>query len=361
MLRKRCKSSRVVGSFLSFSAMAAGLLCGARDGGAQLVGFSTNIATQTSIGVSCSEPGCDCFVNGVPTTCPGTDVENFDSGTVAGPSSHAYAPFVSGHFIGFDANTDVDAAVNGSADFGTLHAYSSASALASGSYVLAGGLAISTTGWASTSTNFSDRLTLTGPPGLPVSITFTQSVSTLTSTYVSTGTGTDPCLANGASTIRLNSSIGASSLFTSDFGVDSFSRAGSVGGVGSGCVALHDTGSPYGSITLNLHVGDMVNFYQSLQTFAEIRLDGGLGAPTNPNRALEADSVLDASNTAKLYIDVLTPGASYTTASGTVYRTPEPSLALGLPAGILVLISLSGARRREASARPSQRVPGPTA
>jgi hypothetical protein len=47
-----------------------------------------DIQTQTSIGVSCTEPGCDCFVDGVSKICPGMDEENFDNGIVT--SSHVY-------------------------------------------------------------------------------------------------------------------------------------------------------------------------------------------------------------------------------------------------------------------------------
>lgn len=307
----------------------------------------TQVSTQTSLAVTCTEPGCDCVVNGVARLCPGTDVQNYDSGSLPGPTSHAYSPTASGQLIGFDSHSSVNAEVDGSATFGTLHSYSSGSASAGGLYALAGGLVSPTTSNAYTSTSFDDQLTVTGPPGQSIAITFTHVVSALTTLSVGTGSGVDPCLANAAGTVQLNANLIAFSLTTSASGQAPFARSGRLGGVDGGCDPLHDVvGSPIQSFTLTLQAGETVNFGQILQTTSSTRMDGGLGGPGHPNRVLDVLSTLDAGSSGKLYIDVLTPGGGYTTASGTVYRTPEPGILAGLIPSLLGVATLARRRRR---------------
>ncbi len=86
-----------------------------------------------------------------------------------------------------------------------------------------------------------------------------------------------------------------------------------------------------------------------------VMLDGfaGAGAMGLPNGVGLGSAVVNASDTANTYITVLTPGASYTAASGFNYAppaaVPEPR-SFWLLAGALLTIGV-GARRRFAKSR----------
>lgn len=332
-------------SFSPLVLLAVLLFLAAGTARAQFPFAYTNVTTQTSISTSCVEPSCDCFSNGTPVICPGGNVENFDSGNAAGPTSHSYSPTVSGQFVGIDSHTNVAANVDGNATYPTLHAFASGSSVSGGAYVLAGGLAIPGTSHAYTQTLMQDQLTLIGAPGAAISITFTQVISIFTSMVVGTGSGVDPCLANASAYVLLNGSLNANSVFTDDSASAPFSRFGRVGGTSGGCLPLQGTGSPIRSVTLSLHTGDKINFNQVLQTQITAQTNGGLGLPTNPNRVLDASATLDASHSARLYIDVTTPGASYSAVSGTIYPAPEPGSVSSLAAGFALL----AARMRRSS------------
>lgn len=75
----------------------------------------------------------------------------------------------------------------------------------------------------------------------------------------------------------------------------------------------------------------------SLNGFAEVVL----------NQASSETATVDASDTANFYINVITPGASYTSASGLIYAvtTPEPS-SLSLMAGALFAIWVGFQKRQ---------------
>jgi hypothetical protein len=301
--------------------------------------------SQTSLSVSCNEPGCHCFdPSGLPIVC--IHNRNFDSGELAIPTSDLHSADVMGELVGFDSQTVSEGSLRGDAAFGTLSALVEGSNVAGGAYVLAGGLAISGNSTLHVSTEFADQLTVFGPaPGAAVSLAFTQSITSSESASVGSGSGVDPCLANGQATVLLNASLIVFAPLAAVGDLTQFAR------FGSACNPFQNTGSPVAGFTLNLHDGDLVNVGQNLVLDVSSSINGGLGPPSNPNRVLDAAVLLDASTTAKLFVQVLTPGASYTSASGTVYPVPEPGGAL--PAPVALAAALGLALRRRATSAPS--------
>jgi len=118
--------------------------------------------------------------------------------------------------------------------------------------------------------------------------------------------------------------VGFTSTTTSNMGSEAHASVGTLKGLTS---AHSDSAGAYvdatDTVTVSGTDGDELTLAQAVTLDSHARQDGGLGLPTNPNRARSADALLDASNRALLYIEVLTPGASYTSASGTVYAVPE--------------------------------------
>jgi hypothetical protein len=140
-------------------------------------------------------------------------------------------------------------------------------------------------------------------------------------------------------TATLNSSISAPSGQTyayADFSVDSKgdANATNTGGASNGLISQ--------SIVVQTTSGANLPFVASLYGIAYVN-DNYPG-----NDLTESESAtVDASDTANFYITVLTPGASYTTASGLSYTevAPEPA-SLGLAGGAL-LAFWAGMRTRK--------------
>lgn len=88
------------------------------------------------------------------------------------------------------------------------------------------------------------------------------------------------------------------------------------------CSAPVITGDPFSSIVIDGNDGDFVHVGQTLTIESYSFMGGGNGVP---NRVIYAEASVDASNTAQVFVDVLTPGASFTSASGATYQVPESS------------------------------------
>jgi hypothetical protein len=97
-------------------------------------------------------------------------------------------------------------------------------------------------------------------------------------------------------------------------------------------------GSVIQSTMVDTTSGANLALVAQLSGFAEVVL----------NQASSETAIVDASDTANFYIMVLTPGASYTSASGLIYAatTPEPA-SLSLMAGALFAIWVGVQKRRE--------------
>ena len=75
------------------------------------------------------------------------------------------------------------------------------------------------------------------------------------------------------------------------------------------CNGRQVTGSPVAALALaDVPDGDTVSIGFDMPVDAYAIANGGEGGLAHPNRVRSADALLDASNTAKLYVTVLTPG-----------------------------------------------------
>jgi MYXO-CTERM domain-containing protein len=310
---------------------------------------STRVTTQSDLAVSCSEPGCDCVVNGVPDPiCPATWLREYDSGDQPASTSDSDLASASGTFVGYDSTTTSDMELQVDAAFGTLQALARAHTDSAGAYVDAGGLASGATaeGWAQIF--FSDAITVTAPvPGGSVAVSFTSSVSSAhTASVGGGGLAIDPCLANGHARTQVDATLAVTTFTGTGGGLAQY------GHTTHSCNAPVTIGAPTGTVTATATDGNVITFSQSLLVDAYARADGGEGGVAHPNRARSADALVDASSTAKLYVEVLTPGATYTSASGTVYEVPEPR---GGGVAALAALLATGVRRRRSSRARSRR------
>ena len=298
------------------------------------------IQSQASLAVNCTEPNCDCIdASGAPVACPDTHVRNYDSGYLAAPATDSHDASVSGTFVGFDATTVASMEADSDVSYGTLKGFALAHGDASGTYVDAGGLAIPSTGSAYVSLQLEDYMIVHAPvPGGTVMLSFGQSIaSTDLATIGGGGLSIDVCLANGDATTHLEALTSATALTSGGYGSATYAR------LTNECSGPIVTGSPIGTFTITADDAERVNFGQGVTLDVHAYMGAGLG--TNPNRALAADALLDASSTAHLYVEVLTPGASYETGSGTVYETPETDAAASAGAALALLGAVARRRR----------------
>lgn len=113
-------------------------------------------------------------------------------------------------------------------------------------------------------------------------------------------------------------------------------------------VSLDEQGSSF--VTAGFWPGTVIRLYGDLTARTDVRAGGryqlGNGVWVTGNYIPTAEATANAANTAGFYVDVLTDGASYTSASGHSYVTavPEPATAWLLGLGTLAL--LGGANRR---------------
>jgi len=305
-------------------------------------GQHVRIRTQTSISASCAEPGCDCIdAGGAPVACPATEVRNYDSGDIAMPASDSHLATVTGTFVGFDSSTSASADLHGNASFGMLKGFAHTHSEAMGTYVAAGGLAIPGNADAYVSVTFDDYLIAhAATPGGVVSISFGQSTTSAQSAALGGGgLSIDPCLANGDARTQLDVVTVAAPQQTPGGGSAGYDR------IDRECGLPQVTGTSTSSFTVLAQDGERVNFGQRMTLDLTAYEGGGLGLPSNSNRALQSDALLDASSTSHLYIGVLTQGASYESGSGTVYETPEADASGGAACAAAALAALRRVRR----------------
>jgi len=305
---------------------------------------TTRVVTQADVVANCGGGTCVCTVNGaLDPLCPGTWLRNYDSADQPTPQTDSDTAIATGTYLPFyDSSVTSNLDLLGDAHFGTLKAFAQAHSDTTGAYADAGGLAIPGTVNAYAWVTFTDEVTVMAMiPGQVVSLAIARS---LTSTdMVDVGGGglsIDPCLANGHGRTELEASLSVTSLDGTGGGLSQYARDTQT------CQTPQIIGLPTDTLVVNVPDGKTARFYEVLSVTAYARQDGGEGGLAHPNRVRSADALLDASNTAKLYVMVLTPGATYTSASGTTYEVPESGAQASAAAAILSLLATTRLRRR---------------
>lgn len=139
-------------------------------------------------------------------------------------------------------------------------------------------------------------------------------------------------------------------IVTAGFAVDGIPRLS---------LTLNSTGFVADQVTISLGIGATVPIFQNIVAEA----GAGVNAPYGTGGTVSQMRFASALNTSSLGLQVLTPGVSYTTASGFVYPTsfdatpvPEPSTLPGLAfIGIVggILVSLKHYRKTQTSTKAS--------
>jgi hypothetical protein len=158
-----------------------------------------------------------------------------------------------------------------------------------------------------------------------------------------------PVLAPVGSSVNLRFTPSMEGVFTGvGEGGFQFNVFDGISFVGSSSAFLY-SGNPSVSQTLDLTVkgGDTLFFSMDMWVQANSTNDG----------TVIVSSIADASNTGRLFLDVLTPGAAFASNSGTDYSSvaaaaaaPEPGTALLLAAGLVGLMMRRNRTRRRHTA-----------
>ncbi|RIL05704.1 MAG: hypothetical protein DCC71_09400 [Proteobacteria bacterium] len=293
------------------------------------------VSSATSI--ACSEAVCDCLdANQQPIACPATVVDQQDSGPSAVAVERTFENEIEAFFQALDGRTTTYVRTEGSAAFGTLHALAVAHADAGGEWVANGGSASPGEAEGSVTVEQRDTLTIQSPsPEAPVQLVFTQSVTTRGEAGVGAGSAVDPCDANAAAEARVSALLAVSST-SQQGGALEYER------IVHSCNPPAVTGEPVATLPITVLGGEQVTLAQVLEAEVSARMDGG---PFTDARVLDADAYVDGAETVFVFVRVVTPGASYTAESGTVYPTPEPG---ALASAAAALAALCAARRQRA-------------
>jgi hypothetical protein len=299
------------------------------------------VYSQAVILGSCLEGVCECFDNGVPETCPASHERYYDSGPIFGDpgfDTHWEADVLAKYdpttLLGSETRLQVQ--LNASASYGRLRGWGWTRAFATGEVIEAGGFAYGGDARATLGASLSDDLTLIGAvPGGPVSIRLRQEIGGPDFVLIRGSDNypvTNFCLANGDATTSLSTV-----LSTTHLGIGGGDQSVGYLRRTNECSAPVVTGDPLSFIVIDGHDGDFVHVGQTLSIESYAYMGGGNGLP---NRVTYANSWVDASNTAEVFVDVLTPGASFTSASGATYQVPESSGPAGQLAALLVVLGL---------------------
>jgi hypothetical protein len=299
------------------------------------------VYSQAVILGSCLEGVCECSDNGVPETCPASHERYYDSGPIFGDpgfDTHWEADVLAKYdpttLLGSETRLQVQ--LNASASYGRLRGWGWTRAFATGEVIEAGGFAYGGDARATLGASLSDDLTLIGAvPGGPVSIRLRQEIGGPDFVLIRGSDNypvTNFCLANGDATTSLSTV-----LSTTHLGIGGGDQSVGYLRRTNECSAPVVTGDPLSFIVIDGHGGDFVHVGQTLSIESYAYMGGGNGLP---NRVTYANSWVDASNTAEVFVDVLTPGASFTSASGATYQVPESSGPAGQLAALLVVLGL---------------------
>ena len=272
--------------------------------------------------------------SGTTNTPPESLAQNSSSSgfqmSTLGTSASGTWTFDDPDLVAFTFPQSAGNSVSASVNFGELKVYSSSEASRTGSFSivnssgtvfsLANPYQLSAGGEAAVF--WVDTITTTGLPlGTPVEIGLEES---LNSTSGHIGNCGDAAV-DDEEMLNFTSSAATGALFLQQGPCDFFHPgAGTIIGTGNSV-----------STTITLPVGETLNLEQDLS------VDTGVIVGTGAD---ETSAVFDALDTGLFALDILTPGASYVSDSGTIYLTelptenvPEPSSAWLLGAGLGVV------------------------
>jgi hypothetical protein len=301
-------------------------------------------SSHTSVKVGCPDAGCDCYDDNVFTACPVDHEYGFDDASTGAPVFDLHTADVIGRYQTLDGETRVLATANVQAGFGVLRGSLWSRGIASGTYIDAGGLAVPCEARLDGSVSFQDTLQLVGAaPMAPVSIRIRQDIGS-NDFVLMRGSDDYPitnfCLANGDATTRIHALLTTTHvpMMPGGGGDQSLEYLRTT----NECSAPTVIGDPSAQIEIDGNDGDLVLLSETVDLQSYIYVGGGFGLP---NRVIYSNSDINAFNTARVIVEVLTPGASYTSLSGTVYELPESDGSAGSLAASAALLMLLGVRR----------------
>lgn len=269
-------------------------------------------SVETKVNISAGDFAGDYDTDNKPV--PGTS----SAGSTA---SRSYA-ITSGPLTGYSGSGSGSTSAIATAAYGTLKGAVSGSANAAGA---------SAQGEARANATFVDYLSFNAPGGGPVSIYFGLGIEAAVSAV------------NGTAGAGIGGGI---SIWTPTTGKVLWSGGASISS------ATDPTLSAGKLVTFM--VGDIVEIGASLGVNGGFGITSGhTGNPPVPT-SKSGSFTADASNTAEVFFEILTPGATYESASGTVYRAapswtspvPEAQTYALLLAGLAVVWRQAAARRR---------------
>lgn len=304
--RSRLRTSATRSSILMLASLAPLLVHAA------LPASSAYTTVQSRVAINAGDFAGDNDTGNNPL--PGTS-------SVSSSASRSYS-YTSGPLTGYSGSGSGNASASATAAYGSLKG------IVSGSGTAAGGSAV---GEARLTASFEDYLSFSAPGGGPISILFGLGIEGAVNAVNGNGGG-------GIS--------GGISIWTPPT-----SKL-----LWSGSASINSATDPTQTVSklVTFQAGDV------LQIAAGLGMAGAFTVSSahtgNPPVAIAKSGsfTADFSNTAELFFEILTPGASYTSASGTVYRSapswatpvPEPATYLLMLAGLAGVVLTATARRR---------------
>lgn len=318
------------------------------------------VQSQTTLIASAPPDATECFDNGVTAGCPVTGTRYYDSGLVPGDHTFdAYDGWVIGRAQFVDTETRASTSLNGSAFYGRLQGSIFNQSFASGTFPdAAGGFAFGGEATTHLVVSFRDDLMLHGAtPGGPISIHITQEIAS-SDLVLMFGSDKYPiadfCLANGDGTTGIAAFLDATHIPLTPGGPGGGEQSASYLRRTNECTAPLESGDPRTVIQINGTDGDLVMLSQTLTLDSYVYAGGGFGLP---NRVILSRSIINAANSAHTYVEVLTPGGSFTSASGSLYQVPESGNGAGTLSADAALLVVLGLRRRRLALPPLARRP----
>lgn len=267
---------------------------------------------ETKVIVNAGGSASDFDTNNNPL--PGTS-------SASSTASRSYS-YTSGPLSGYSGSGGGNTSASATASYGTLKGIVSGSGSASGA---------SAQGEAKANAVFTDYLTFSAPGGGPVSILFGLGIEGAVSAV------------NGNAGAGVSGGISVWTPTTSNV-------------LWSGAASINSATDPTttASKTVTFKAGDILQIEGGLSLSGAFVISSGFTGfpPFSPSQS--GSFTADASNTAEVFFEILTPGATYQSASGTLYRS-APSWATPVPEPQTYALMLAGLAGLSLFAKAGQR------